>query len=236
MYNEVERVIVSDDSPNQNTKNYEKGTFDNKVLIYSVVNDREGPEIKSIVFSTDTLKGNDSLGITVTVVDNMAKAEFIDMRFNSPDGGEFYIFSNEWILSNDSTFKTFVSIDNFNNNDGVYKIDIINVSDDSPNKNTRNYGENEFDNTVVVSRNITGISSNKEDNFTFYPNPTHSTLTINSKNNVSNEIQIIDQYGEIVKSVEVNSLEATTIDVSGIQPGVFFLKQGQQSSKFVIQK
>ena len=59
-------------------------------------------------------------------------------------------------------------------------------------------------------------------NFSIYPNPTNSNITISCHDNIT-EIEIIDFQGQIVKSKLVQS-SIESIDLSEFKEGIYFLK------------
>ncbi len=67
-----------------------------------------------------------------------------------------------------------------------------------------------------------------------YPNPTNSKVTLTSKQSIKGFLVISDLKGQVVKSVMVNS-NKTTIDVEGLQNGVYFVSvEGKRGvTKFV---
>jgi hypothetical protein len=88
--------------------------------------------------------------------------------------------------------------------------------------------------------NITlGIENQEAINFSIYPNPVSSILTIESSQKLNCDIEIYDVNGKFVHSVKANG-ETTTLDVSDFENGVYFLhfKGNQQmaAKRFVVKK
>ncbi len=110
-------------------------------------------------------------------------------------------------------------------------------------------------NFVVVEGSTTNIKQiNKESGFILYPNPTKSKLFVEIKDEklkIENEaVQIIDINGKLVKTIVIanavkqsvsNNEIATapprndvqTIDISRLKKGVYFVKIGNQTERFV---
>lgn len=92
--------------------------------------------------------------------------------------------------------------------------------------------------------NIRGISSVAENNiethnFTIYPNPTSTSLTISfsSQQIIKDRIQIYNSMGALVKTVDLKQ-SSTVINVSELPCGLYFIKprnNPQQTVKFIKQ-
>ncbi|RFC55221.1 T9SS type A sorting domain-containing protein [Brumimicrobium aurantiacum] len=81
--------------------------------------------------------------------------------------------------------------------------------------------------------NITlGIKNQEALDFSIYPNPVSSILTIESTQNINGEIEFFDVNGKLVKTMESFD-EKVTIDVSGFENGVYFLHFDVGSGKVV---
>ena len=82
---------------------------------------------------------------------------------------------------------------------------------------------------------VVGISDLKQqrNDIQIYPNPVRDNLQISSSENIE-ELMICDQYGRLVLSPPS---ENNTIDVSALEPGMYFLiistEKGQISKKFI---
>ena len=63
---------------------------------------------------------------------------------------------------------------------------------------------------------------------TVYPNPTTGIVNvecaINNRPAKAMEIRLYDAYGKLVNVVAANNEETTQIDLSGLAPGVYFVK------------
>jgi hypothetical protein len=92
--------------------------------------------------------------------------------------------------------------------------------------------------------NIPGISSVAENNiethnFTIYPNPTSTSLTISysSQQIIKDRIQIYNSMGALVKTVDPKQ-SSTVIDVSELASGLYIVRlknYPQQTVKFIKQ-
>ena len=93
----------------------------------------------------------------------------------------------------------------------------------------------DWDNRGVVtyywsSREITGISEAKEiqSNIKVYPNPTKGELRIENGEMICGEIEILDVVGRVVfRSQE------TTIDISHLSAGIYFLRTAGKTVKII---
>lgn len=69
--------------------------------------------------------------------------------------------------------------------------------------------------------NITlGLENQEEVNLSVFPNPVRSTLTIESAQKLTSDIEIVDASGKLIKKVKADQL---TIDVSSFENGIYFL-------------
>ena len=69
--------------------------------------------------------------------------------------------------------------------------------------------------------------------FSIYPNPANSILNIALTNQQTVNVQVFDVLGnEVLKSATSNSKQ-TSIDVSNLNSGVYFVKVGNSTQKFI---
>jgi hypothetical protein len=92
----------------------------------------------------------------------------------------------------------------------------------------------EIDPTTSFSTDCSlGIDEQTINNILIYPNPVESKLTIDSKENIK-RVTIIDIMGKTVQSISIMN---TTIDVSSLTEGIYFLQiqtdKGLVSKKFI---
>lgn len=66
------------------------------------------------------------------------------------------------------------------------------------------------------------VSENSLNNIALYPNPAFNTLTITSENDLTNEVQIINSVGQVVREFSFSG--NTTVDVNDLFSGVYFVK------------
>ena len=91
---------------------------------------------------------------------------------------------------------------------------------------------------VTICYQYVGISevTMQEDELTIYPNPANNQLTVKSEQLTVKEIKVYDVMGETVYSEQLTT-NNTTIDVSGLASGLYFLQvnseQGTVNRKFV---
>ena len=105
------------------------------------------------------------------------------------------------------------------------------------------YGEG-YKQDVVISRifadiedsdnpnDTTAVEELNNNGFKFYPNPATSQLFVESENNA--HVSIIDLTGRSVKEIEATE-EITTIDLNGINEGVYFIMI-QTENKRIVEK
>lgn len=72
-----------------------------------------------------------------------------------------------------------------------------------------------------------------ENQFTAYPNPTNGIITLSFDDlNSNTEVQLLDMYGKVVKTTEVNS-KNTTFDLTNLPKGVYMVKAGNQTARII---
>jgi hypothetical protein len=95
-------------------------------------------------------------------------------------------------------------------------------------------------NTVTTLSSWTGVNTtaipekNTIETIVVYPNPSNDLLTIQlTQFNGNQTIQICNSIGQLIKEFEINN--STTISVSNLDPGVYFIKNINQSEsiKFI---
>ena len=68
--------------------------------------------------------------------------------------------------------------------------------------------------------------------FQLYPNPTSSNLIVRTEAFLGNEFQVCDQQGRLLKTGILNQT-LTSIDVSNLKSGVYYLKSGVEVMSFI---
>ncbi len=101
------------------------------------------------------------------------------------------------------------------------------TSDLAPNVNIT---EAIFDNFQITTTSILETPTFSKENTIIYPNPTHSTLAIQSTMN--GEIKVFDLQGKEVFSIE-KSQELTIIPIQNLQNGMYFLQLNNFRTSFV---
>lgn len=84
---------------------------------------------------------------------------------------------------------------------------------------------------IKYSSSVTAIKETKISDFMLYPNPTNSFITINSQNKLGT-IKITNLLGAEVLTLEENETN-TKIDLSNFNTGVYFIKVGNNTTKFI---
>lgn len=89
----------------------------------------------------------------------------------------------------------------------------------------------------IVNSKYNNISNlDKSSNFSIYPNPINDKLNIQFENRISlAEIKILDVLGQVIMTRNLNYLDNTSLDLSVISMGVYFI-QVNINSKLITQK
>lgn len=91
--------------------------------------------------------------------------------------------------------------------------------------------------TEIYTLPSTELSLKENTNGSFlkiYPNPSQTILNVINPKNGRNELVIFNQNGQTVKLLNFDSgRDKIIVDVSGLEKGVYFLKIGEMSSKFI---
>ncbi|MCQ2321957.1 MAG: T9SS type A sorting domain-containing protein, partial [Bacteroidales bacterium] len=91
-------------------------------------------------------------------------------------------------------------------------------------------GDTDCDAILTVEENV--LASDFE-SISLYPNPTNGTLYIENQGNAST-FNISNMLGQTVMTG--NIANSQTVDVSGLDDGMFFIRIGQRTVKFVVRK
>ncbi|HTA61889.1 MAG TPA: FG-GAP-like repeat-containing protein [Bacteroidia bacterium] len=89
----------------------------------------------------------------------------------------------------------------------------------------------------VVDSTSMGINKlkNQDTEVKVYPNPTSSIIQVSVSNYQAEEIKIYDVLGNIVVSSLIEKQRETTIDMSNLKSGIYFVHVGNNVQKFVVQ-
>jgi hypothetical protein len=118
------------------------------------------------------------------------------------------------------------------------------------NTHTIYYNENDNKTTQIGVENAitlaltssTGIDEQAENNLnlTAYPNPTTGTINVEYNSQTPVQFDVINMLGENVLSQNTNNTKNTTIDVSSLTKGLYFLQMTTDSKttslKFTLNK
>ncbi len=120
---------------------------------------------------------------------------------------------------------------------------IINLSDWAGKANIKvrfgsysRYGNNLYINKLDISNSV-GLFENpglNERTFIIHPNPATNQVTVIIKDSGKHHIDIVDIRGRIVLSQD-NVEESTTIDISNLISGVYFIKIDSSTRKLIVQ-
>jgi len=93
-----------------------------------------------------------------------------------------------------------------------------------------------IDDIMVKSANNVGINTvvnNQE--FTIQPNPAHNYILIKNAQLNTENIQIFDIAGKLVKQVKQQNEEQTFINIDDLEKGIYFVKIGTKSNRLIIE-
>lgn len=99
------------------------------------------------------------------------------------------------------------------------------------------YSTGESEPVCVVVENTIGLNHLSKETFEIYPNPASDKLFFSSGKPVQT-LKILDIYGKEIHSSTHNGMQKATIDISKLQPGIYFLKalsaEKEMTGKFVV--
>lgn len=146
----------------------------------------------------------------------------VDLATGTDTTGYFFPKPTNWRTEN-------INIDNYIGNNALIKFE-----------STNGWGNNIFitniniDNSFVNSIGETVLNQN----LMIFPNPTSGLVNINSNQNI-NKIEVLDLTGRVIVS-ELRNTTQTTIDLSKLNNGVYFVKvnteKGNYTQKIVLTK
>jgi len=87
---------------------------------------------------------------------------------------------------------------------------------------------------TIIVQNTTGIEDRSlPPGFLVYPNPTHSSITVEAEENTSgNKLYIADLAGRIVATINPDH-ERTTVDISSLARGTYMIGQADRRKRSV---
>jgi len=78
--------------------------------------------------------------------------------------------------------------------------------------------------TVTISNQSVGIFSTDINEVSFYPNPTSNVLNINFNNYKIEDVQLINNQGQVIVKLKTNGANNTELDMKDLNTGVYYLK------------
>jgi hypothetical protein len=95
----------------------------------------------------------------------------------------------------------------------------------------------ELDNITITGEIEIGVPENLlADGINLYPNPAHDRLTISQNSDVYDIARILNGNGLLINTVEMSGF-TTQIDLSGIQPGIYFVQLiDNENSQSIVKK
>ena len=82
----------------------------------------------------------------------------------------------------------------------------------------------------MVDQSLVGVSEEYKDAFTVSPNPANASIQINGLD-ADSEVYIYNMLGERVMTVRVGDKQE--IDISELSDGLYFLRCGNKTARFV---
>jgi pimeloyl-ACP methyl ester carboxylesterase len=90
-----------------------------------------------------------------------------------------------------------------------------------------------LDNISIVDKNFESIELETPSSIGVYPNPATDFIEISVGANGPSPLQILDIYGQTVLTVGAIHELPLRVDVSGLAPGMYFVRIGDRATKFV---
>jgi choice-of-anchor B domain-containing protein len=87
---------------------------------------------------------------------------------------------------------------------------------------------------LVKESGILNYEDVESSEFAIIPNPTKDLITITAMNLDLNQVTITDLLGKIMYSMESSSLESTTIDLSNVSEGMYFVRINNRITKKIL--
>jgi hypothetical protein len=83
----------------------------------------------------------------------------------------------------------------------------------------------------TVFEDPTSVTNIEQNNFSVYPVPAKTSITVSSKENYTDEVYFIeDVFGKKIRSGKLTG-KATTIDIEDLSPGNYFIHLDSSESK-----
>ncbi len=89
---------------------------------------------------------------------------------------------------------------------------------------------------LVKESEILGVSDNEDNSFFLSPNPAKNNLTVNSKNEPLNQIEIFNILGQRVIIINTLSTLSENIDITSLNSGMYLVKINNLTTKRLIVK
>jgi hypothetical protein len=128
-------------------------------------------------------------------------------------------------------------IDNNPPVNGYYQIRIANPNGCNPTKRGYSYvNSNTVDKTGKTVITAAGINEINSMNFSIFPNPATSKITINSSNSLNGKtINLTTITGTLVKSILATKENNQELDVTDLSKGVYLIQIDNKTTKVVIE-
>jgi len=91
-------------------------------------------------------------------------------------------------------------------------------------------GKFTYSNIITINCEQTKLASD----FQIYPNPVEETLKLHFFSNTHTfEVQIYNVLGNFIKAQSIENTRITAINVSDLQSGIYFIKTGNTTKRFI---
>jgi len=109
----------------------------------------------------------------------------------------------------------------------------VNVAGGVINITLPNFKDGDVYYVYLNSTNIIGTNETSfENNFSIYPNPTSSTITIKTKETIKENLEILNAIGQSMRTEYLNG-ENFVIDLENLPSGLYFIKVGGMCKKII---
>ncbi|MDR2971600.1 MAG: M6 family metalloprotease domain-containing protein [Bacteroidales bacterium] len=159
--------------------------------------------------------------------------EFV-ITSTATQGGEISPLGAITVLENESQLFTITP------DDGYVIIDVL-VDDLSVGANSEYLFENvEAEHTIHAIFDVNGIADEQTNNHfavQVIPNPAHHFIELRIRNHESdmNLVEFYNIFGQVVKSIQLESVVSQKIDISDLHSGIYVIKVGNKMVKLVVQ-
>jgi len=174
---------------------------------------------------------SDDIYTNATDADSCISVDFLTSKYLDPDIQYMLVVASHWTAgTSEISYATYNQYKDFKDEEeSIYyaPASALNIG------GTWYYIENIPCFTALIESSCTGSIEELsfKNKFNIFPNPANNTLNIEFENirETNDNIQIYNTIGELVKEIAFNQ----SIDISNLEKGIYFIKIGNYSNKFV---